>query len=110
MKEREAREMIKELFERHNVSPIPAKFYPKRRTTKEDITTDSGVKFTKTTTMYGTFNMKITMDEILLWIEFYGSPLPRMIRHEFRHYLEDYLGKKYIRETPSQPKKGEGGR
>ncbi|GAH27006.1 unnamed protein product [marine sediment metagenome] len=105
MKEREARELLKELFERHNVPAIPAKFQPKPITTKNQVTTPLGGTLTFMEKMYGTFNVKPVTGEC--WIEFYGLPSPNTVRHEFRHYLE-YLGVKYIRKSPTKPKDAEG--
>ncbi len=116
MKEREARELLKDLFERHSVPAIPVKFYPKpitTTTTKEDISKrleDVGLghmadAVTVRHTIYGAFIVNPVTRE--RWIEFYGLPSPRMVRHEFRHYLE-LLGVDYIRKSPTTPKEAEG--
>ena len=94
MKEKEAREMLKELFERHNAPSIPIKFYPKPIITKEKLTTDLGGELTETTTTKGTFNINLATGEC--WFEFYGLPSPGDVRHEFRHYLAS-LGVEYVR-------------
>jgi len=94
MKEKEARELLKELFERHAVSPIPITFYPKPITTKEEHLTRLGGALTVRTTTKGSFNVNLRTGDC--WFEFHGLPSPRDVRHEFRHYL-DYLDKKYIR-------------
>lgn len=109
MKEREAREMMNELFERHNVPPISLKFYPKPRTTKRHMTTALGGRIAFMEKTYATFNAKQIMDDLTweCWIEFYGRPTANTVRHEFKHYLE-YLGKKYIRKSPTKKKKAEG--
>lgn len=105
MKEIEARELLEELFERHSVSSIPAKFYPKPIITKNRFTMSLGGTLTCMEKMYGTFNVKPVTGEC--WIEFYGLPSPNTVRHEFRHYLE-YLAVKYIRKSPTRSKEAEG--
>ncbi|GAH38110.1 unnamed protein product [marine sediment metagenome] len=92
MKEKEARELLKELFERHNVPWIPTLFHPKPITTKENIVTDLGGALTVKNIIMGTFHV---MTDIC-WFEFYGLPSATTVRHEFRHYLE-HLGVEYIR-------------
>ena len=99
MKEKEAREMLKELFERHNVPSIPINFDPKPITTKKQVITKLGGTLTYTVKMHASFNIKVNVDPTVadeLWFEFYGLPSPTTIRHEFKHYL-NYLGVKYIR-------------
>ncbi len=102
MKEKEAREMLKELFERHSVPSTLVKFYPKPITTKKDVSKkleDIGLSHlakavTVTEKTYGA--LKINMETRERWIEFYGLPSPSEVRHEFKHYLE-LLGVEYIR-------------
>jgi len=102
MKEKEDREMIRELFERHSVSSIPVKFYPKPITTKKDVSKkleDIGLSHminsvTVTEKTYGTLKINTITRE--RWFEFHGLPSPTDVRHEFKHYLE-LLGLKYIR-------------
>ncbi len=104
MKELKAREMLKELFERHNVPPIKLEFIPNPVTTKKEITTDLGGALTVSETMYGaTLYNSLTKE---CWIEFYGRPTANTIRSEFKPYLE-FLGKKYIRKSPTRKKKAE---
>ena len=98
MKEGEARKLLNELFERHNVPWIATIFYPKPITKKLAYLTKLGVSITVKTVTKGTFN---TMrDEC--WIEFYGIPSPTDVRHEFRHYLE-HLGVEYVRRKLRKP-------
>lgn len=108
MKEREARELLNELFERHNVPAITAKFFPKPRTTKKQITTDLGGSLTVMEKTYATFNSKQNLDDMTWehWIEFYGLPSANTVRHEFRHYLA-HLGVEYIRKSTTPPKDAE---
>uniref|UniRef100_A0A6M3M472 Uncharacterized protein n=1 Tax=viral metagenome TaxID=1070528 RepID=A0A6M3M472_9ZZZZ len=100
MKEREAREMLKELFERHSVPTIPVKFHPKSMVTKgEDIPKLKEIGLghlaaAVTVITRGEFNVNPVTRE--RWIEFYGLPSPTDVRHEFRHYL-DLLGVEYIK-------------
>ena len=104
MKEIEARELLKELFERHCVPSIPVIFHPKPITTKEDISTkleDAGLSHladavTVKTITKGAFKTNIMTGE--RWIEFYGLPADHDVRHEFKHYLE-HLGIAYIRKS-----------
>lgn len=113
MEEREARELLKELFERHSVPSIPVKFFPKPITTKLDLSKrleDAGLSqfadtVTAKTIIYGSFNIDPVTRE--RWIEFYGLPSPSNVRHEFRHYLE-LLGVEYIRKSPTPRKEVEG--
>ena len=102
MKEKEARELLKELFERHAVSPIPIIFYPKPITTEEDVSeklVEAGLgqlayAVTVKSITKGAFKTNTVTGE--RWFEFYGRPSPRDVRHEFRHYL-DHLDVEYIR-------------
>ncbi|GAH77187.1 unnamed protein product [marine sediment metagenome] len=113
MKEKDVREMMTELFERHSVPSIPVKFFSKPITTKLDISKkleDAGLSqfadtVTATTTTYGAFMINSVTRE--RWIEFYGLPSPTDVRHEFKHYL-DHLGVKYIRKSPTKSKEAEG--
>ena len=113
MKEREARELLTELFERHSVPSIPVKFFPKPITTKLDLSKkleDAGLsQFADTVTaknvIYGAFMINTVTRE--RWIEFYGLPSSTDVRHEFRHYL-DLLGVGYIKKSPTKPKEAEG--
>ncbi len=113
MKERGARELLKELFERHSISSIPVKFFPKPITTKLDISKkleDAGLsQFADTVTVtektYGALKINSVTRE--RWIEFYGLPSPSNVRHEFRHYL-DLLGAGYVRKKPIQSREVEG--
>ncbi len=112
MKERETRELLKDLFERHSVPAIPIKFYPKPITAIEDISKrldDMGLghmadAVTVRHTIYGAFMINSVTRE--RWIEFYGLPSPRMVRHEFKHYLE-LLDVEYIRKSPTRKKEAE---
>jgi len=105
MKEKEAREMIRELFQRHSVPSIPIKFHPKPITTKKDISKkleDIGLSHledsvTVTEKTYGALKINTVTRE--RWFEFYGAPSPTDVRHEFKHYLE-ILGLEYIRKRP----------
>ena len=99
MKEKQARELMDELFERHNLHPIPLIFYPKPITTKSEIITPMGSKLTHKQIIYGFFRVKMVRDEPQVWIEFWGLPSENTVRHEFKHYL-DWLGQKYIRKRP----------
>lgn len=102
MKVSKARELLKELFERHNVPWIPVLFHPKPiTTTKEHITTPLGNTMTFFEKLHGTFNVHPMMGEC--WIEFYGLPSANTVRHEFRHYL-NYLDVEYIRKSPTKSK------
>jgi len=94
--------MLKELFERHCVSPIPVIFHSRPITTEEDVSQkleDAGLSHmadavTVKETTKGAFKTNTVTGE--RWFEFYGRPSPRDVRHEFRHYL-DHLGVEYIR-------------
>ncbi len=113
MKEREAKELLTELFERHNVPSIPVKFFPKPITIKEDVSARleaAGLgQFADTVsvshTIKGVFNVNPVTHEH--WIEFYGLPSPDIVRHAFKNYLE-HLGVKYIRKSPTPLKEVEG--
>ena len=102
MKEKEARELLKELFERHAVSPIPTIFYPRPKTTEEDVSKkleDAGLSHmadavTVKEITKGAFKVNMMTGE--RWFEFYGHSSPTEVRHEFKHYLE-LLGVEYIR-------------
>jgi len=100
MKEKEARELLKELFERHCISSIPVKFHPTPMITKgEDIPElkEAGLGHLAaavTVITKGEFKVDPVTGE--RWFEFYGRPSPNDVRHEFRHYL-DHLGVEYIR-------------
>ena len=103
MKEREARELLKELFERHSVPVIPVKFHPAPMITKgEDLTKlrDAGLShLAAAVTVITKGEFKINPVTRERWIEFYGRPSDHDVRHEFKHYLE-HLGVKYIRRSP----------
>ena len=111
MKEREARELLKELYERHSVLSIPIKFHPTPMITKgEDIPKLKEVGLghlaaAVTVITKGEFKVNPVTRE--RWIEFYGLPSPSDVRHEFKHYLE-LLGVEYIRKSSTQPKEAEG--
>lgn len=100
MKEKEARELLKELFERHAVSPIPVIFHLKPMITKgEDIPKLKEIGLghlaaAVTVVTKGEFKVNPMTGE--RWFEFHGLPSPRDVRHEFRHYL-DHLDVEYIR-------------
>ncbi len=97
MKEKEARELLKELFERHDVLPISVDFHPNVLTTqKETIVTPLGGVLTHIVKIYGLFRVKKVRHGCECWIEFYGLPSATTVRHEFKHYLE-FLGVEYIR-------------
>jgi hypothetical protein len=102
MKESEARELLKELFERHSVPAIPVKFHLTPMITKgEDLTElrDAGLSHLAaavTVITKGEFKVNPVTRE--RWIEFYGLPSPTDVRHEFKHYL-DLLGVEYIRKS-----------
>ncbi len=112
MNESEARELLTELFERHSVPSIPVKFFSKPVTIKEDVSArleDVGLgqfadAVSVSHSIKGAFNVNQVTHE--RWIEFYGLPSPRLVRHEFKHYL-DHLGVEYIRKSPTQPKEAE---
>ncbi len=111
MKEREARELLTELFERHSVPSIPVKFHLAPMTTKgEDIPRLKEIGLghlasAVTVVTKGEFHVDPVTRE--RWIVFYGAPSPRNVRHEFRHYL-DHLGVEYIRKSPTKPTEAEG--
>lgn len=100
MKEREARKLLAELFERHSVPSIPVKFHLTPMTTKgEDIPKLKEIGLghlaaAVTVVTKGEFKVDLMTRE--RWIEFHGLPSATMVRHEFRHYL-DLLGVEYIR-------------
>ena len=100
MKEKEARELLKELFERHSVPAVPVKFHSTPKTTKgEDIPKLKEIGLghlasAVTVVTKGEFTVDLMTRE--RWIEFYGLPSPTDVRHEFKHYL-DLLGVEYIR-------------
>ena len=100
MQEKEAREMLKELFERHSVPSIPIKFHPNPMTKKgEDLTKlrDAGLgHLADAVTVITKGEFKINPMTHERWIEFYGLPTETHVRHEFKHYLE-HLGIKYIK-------------
>jgi len=105
MKEKQTRELIDELFERHSVPSIPVKFFPKPITTKLDISKkleDAGLSqfadtVTATEKTFGALIINTVTRE--RWFEFYGAPSSTDVRHEFKHYLE-LLGLDYIRKRP----------
>ncbi len=113
MKERNATELLKELFERHSVPAIPIKFFPKPVTIKEDVSARleaAGLgQFADAVSVshiiHGAFIINPVTRE--RWIEFYGLPSPRIVRHEFKHYLE-ILDIEYIRKSPTKKKEAEG--
>ncbi len=101
MKEKEARKILKELFERHCVPSIPIIFHPNPITTKKDISAKleaaglsnmADIVTVKTITR-GVFKTNIMTSERS--IEFYGLPTEHTIRHEFKHYL-DHLDVAYV--------------
>ncbi|GAG18528.1 unnamed protein product [marine sediment metagenome] len=98
MKEGEARKLLNELFERHNVPWIATIFYPKPITNKLAHLTMLEGSITVKKITKGTFN---SLHSGECWIEFYGLPSPTDVRHEFRHYLEE-LGVEYVRRKPGQ--------
>lgn len=110
MKEKEAREMMIEMFERHSVPVIPVKFHSTPMVTKgEDIPKLKEIGLghlaaAVTVITKGEFKVNPVTRE--RWIEFYGLPSPTDVRHEFRHYL-DLLDVGYIRKSPTQPKEAD---
>ena len=116
MKEKKARALLEELFERHSVPAIPVKFHPTPKTTKgKDIGTDEIIisdlgdrrrvpklediglgHFAAAVTIVTKGEFKVNLVTRERWIEFYGAPSPTDVRHEFKHYLE-LLGVEYIR-------------
>jgi len=100
MKEKEARELLNELFERHSVPTIPIIFHPTPMITKgEDISKLKEIglgHLTSAVTVItkGEFHVNPVTRE--RWIVFYGLPSPTDVKHEFKHYL-DLLGVEYIR-------------
>lgn len=107
MKEREARKLLTELFERHCVPSIPIIFHPRPITTEKDISAkleEAGLSHladavTVKTTIRGAFKTNMMTKERS--IEFYGLPTDHTVRHEFKHYL-NHLGIAYVRKTPTQ--------
>ncbi len=102
MNEKDAREMLEELFLRHSVPSIPVNFLPKPITTKVDIRQKlkevglSHLASATTVTEITKGALKINDVTRERWIEFYGLPSPEIVRHEFKHYLE-LLGLEYIK-------------
>lgn len=105
MNEKDAREMLKELCERHSVSLIPVKFHPIPMITKgEDIAKLKEIglgHLASAVTLITKGEFKVNPLTHERWIEFYGSPTETHVRHEFKHYLE-YLGIEYIRKRPKK--------
>jgi len=106
MKEKEARELLAELFERHSVPSIPVKFHPTPMITKgENLTKlrDAGLgHLAAAVTLVTKGEFKVNPVTRERWIEFHGAPSPSDVRHEFKHYLE-LLDIEYIRKSKSKP-------
>jgi len=94
MNEKDTREMLKELYDRHKVPMIESIFYLKPISKTREIITDFGGQITNTIITKASFNENMVTGEC--WFEFYGLPSEKNVRHEFKHYL-DHLGIKYIR-------------